>query len=201
MHKALVLVRNLESSAQALDFGEFTIKAVGLRFKELRETLSSVDVNPGDRILEKAYVQLPPGPLGSAVGGIPNDIEDILLVLRLFRPQDISFVKVAVVLPSGIPAVQLPYRAMNDLNSYPRVPFNIEPEERRAWTAFADAVRESQSWSSDWFATAKRFFLSGGAKPFDPKGDDVDRIVDYAKALESALVPERDYNTRRVSRR
>jgi hypothetical protein len=29
----------------------------------------------------------------------------------------------------------------------------------------------------------------------------VDRIVDYATSLESTLVPERDYNTRRISRR
>jgi hypothetical protein len=29
----------------------------------------------------------------------------------------------------------------------------------------------------------------------------VDRILDYATALESTLVPEKDYNTRRISRR
>jgi hypothetical protein len=29
----------------------------------------------------------------------------------------------------------------------------------------------------------------------------VDRILDYATALESTLVPEKDYNTRRLSRR
>ena len=43
--------------------------------------------------------------------------------------------------------------------------------------------------------------MTGGAKPFDPRRDDVDRIVDYATALESTLAPEKDYNTRRVSRR
>ena len=36
MFKALVLVRNLQSTADRLDFGEFTIERVGLRFKELR---------------------------------------------------------------------------------------------------------------------------------------------------------------------
>ncbi len=46
-----------------------------------------------------------------------------------------------------------------------------------------------------------RFFLSGGAKPFNPVRDDVDRVVDYATALEAALVPEKDYNVRRISRR
>jgi hypothetical protein len=43
--------------------------------------------------------------------------------------------------------------------------------------------------------------LSGGAKPFKPEQDDVDRLVDYATALESTLVPERGYSVRRVSRR
>lgn len=53
MFKALVLVRNFESSAESLDFGEFTIHLVGLRFKELREVFSSVDVNQDDWIFEK----------------------------------------------------------------------------------------------------------------------------------------------------
>jgi len=72
---------------------------------------------------------------------------------------------------------------MNDLNSYSTLRFEIESEECESWNAFADGIRKSQSWSSDWFATARRFFLSGGAKEFNPK------------------MPEKDYNTRRISRR
>jgi hypothetical protein len=201
MFKALVLVRNLESTAKGLDFGEFTINQVGHRFNELREVLSSVDVNQDDWILEKSYTQLPPGPPGSPVGGIPNDIEDILLLIRLYKPGDISFIKQAIIQPSGVRSVQFPYRAINDLNSYAEPKFKLGPDERQSWKAFADRIRGAQSWSSDWFAVARRFFLTGGAKPFDPARDDVDRIVDYATALESTLVPERDYNTRRISRR
>lgn len=200
MFKAFVLVRNLESGAEGLDFGEFTIDLVGLRFKELREVFSSLDVNQDDWIFEKSYTQLPPGPPGSPVGGIPNDIEDILLLLRLYKDGDISFIKLAIVPPNGNALVQFPYRAMNDLNSYSTL-FKFESEECRLWKAFADSIRESQSWSSDWFAAARRFFLCGGAKQFNPKWDDVDRILDYSAALESTLVPEKDYNTRRISRR
>jgi hypothetical protein len=69
------------------------------------------------------------------------------------------------------------------------------------WQDFAAGIRGSKSWSSAWFAAARRFFLSGGAKRFDPRWDEVDRIVDYATAVEATLVPERDYNTRRISRR
>ena len=201
MFKAFTLVRNLESSADGLDFGEFTINPVGLRFKELREVFSSLDVNQDDWIFEKSYTQLPPGPPGSAVGGIPNDVEDILLLLRLYKAGDILFTKQAIIPPGGNSIVQFPYRAMNDLNSYSTLRFEVEPEECESWKAFADGVRNSQSWRSDWFAIARRFFLSGGAKEFNPKWDDVDRILDYATALESTLVPEKDYNTRRISRR
>jgi hypothetical protein len=201
MFKAFILVRNIESTVEGLDFGEFTLKLVGLRFRELREVLSSVDVNPDDWILEKSYTILPLGPPGSPVGGIPNDIEDILLLLRLYKPGDISFIKQAIIPPSGNTLVQFPYRAMNDLNSYSTLRFEVRAEECESWKGFADGVRESRSWNSDWFAAARRFFLSGGAKQFNPKWDDVDRILDYATALESTLVPEKDYNRRRISRR
>jgi hypothetical protein len=90
---------------------------------------------------------------------------------------------------------------MNDLNSYSPLRFNVESNECKSWKAFADCIRESQSWGSDWFGVARRFFLYGGAKEFNPKWDDVDRILDYATALESTLVPEKDYNTQRISRR
>jgi hypothetical protein len=97
MFKTFILVRNLEADAEILDFGGFTIKHVGQRFGELRELFSSPDVDQSDWILEKSYSQLPPGPLGYPVGGIPNDIEDILLLLRLYRSGDISFVKQAII--------------------------------------------------------------------------------------------------------
>lgn len=201
MFKALVLVRNLESSAVSLDFGEFTIKLVGIRFQELRDIFSSADVNPDDWIFEKSYTLLPLGAPGSPVGGIPTDIEDILLLLRLHRAGDISFIKQTIIPPSGNKLVQFPCRAINDLNSYSSLRFKFESEECEEWKAFSIRIRNGQSWNSDWFAAARRFFLSGGAKPFNPARDDVDRIVDYATALESALVPEKDYNTRRISRR
>ena len=193
MFKALILVRNLASSAEGLDFGEFTLALLVPRFAELRRVFSSVDVNQDDWIFEKSYTQLPLGPPGSPVGGIPTDIEDILLLLRLYKAGDISFIKQAIIQPSGHTIVQFPYRAMNDLNSYSPLRFEVESEEGQSWKAFADGIRESQSWSSDWFAAARRFFLCGGAKQFNPKWDDVDRIVDYATALESTLVPEKDY--------
>jgi len=201
MFKAFVLVRNLESNAERLDFGEFTIKPIGSQFQELRTVFSSIDVNQDDWLFEKSYNHLPLGAPGSPVGGIPDDVEDVLLLLRLYQPGDISFIKNAIVIPSGNTLVQLPYRAMNDLNSYSPLKFQVDQQKCEDWRAFAVRVRESQSWGSDWFASARRFFLSGGAKQFNPEWREVDRILDYVMALESTLVPENDYNTRRISRR
>ena len=100
MFKALVLVRNVESDEERLDFGEFSINRVGLGFEELREVFSSADVNQGDWILEKSYAD------GWC---IPIDVEDILLLLRLYKPGEISFVRLAVVQPSGGGSVHFPY--------------------------------------------------------------------------------------------
>jgi Apea-like HEPN len=72
-------------------------------------------------------------------------------------------------------------------------------EEYESWRAFA--IRGSQSWNSEWFSVSRRFFLYGGAKEFNPKWDDVDRILDYVTALEAAVVPEMDFARRRISRR
>lgn len=201
MFQAFVLVRNIKSPGTSLDFGELKIQRVGARFRALGDVFSRADVNQGDWIFEKSYDHLPAGPPGSAVAGIPSDIEDALLLLRLYKPGDISFVKLAIVLPNGARQVQLPYRAMNDLNSYSSGHFEATPEECKAWTAFAEGIRQGQSWGSDWFAAARRFFLSGGARQWNPRWDDVDRILDYAAALEAALVPEGDFVKRRFSNR
>jgi hypothetical protein len=201
MFEAFVLVRNLQSTAASLDFGEFTIKPVGTRFTAFREVFSSTDVNQDDWIFEKPYEDLPAGPPGSAVGGIPNDIEEALLLLRLFKPGDISFVKLAIVLPNGNTQVQSLYRAMNELNSYSPNKFQVAPDECAVWKDFADDIRRGQSWGSAWFAAATGFFLSGGAKQWNPRLDDADRILDYAAALEATLVGDRDFLKRRLANR
>ena len=201
MFKAVTLVRNFESRVERLDFGEFTVKRIGPGFNELRAIFSSRDVNQDDWLFEKSYSELPLHPHGSPVGDIPNDVEETLLLLRLYKAGDLSFVKQAIIPPSGNSLVQFPYRAMNDLNSYSRYRFKVGPEDCERWKAFAEPIRRSLSWKSDWFSTARRFFLSGGAKPFNPQWDDLDRITDYSTALESTLVPEKEFNTRRISRR
>src|ERR1700685_3956396 len=170
MFKTFILVRNLESNAEILDFREFTIKRVGPRFGELRGLFSSLDVDQNDWILEKSYNQLAPGPLGYPVGGIPNDIEDILLLLRLYRSGDISFIKQAIIPPSGETLVQFPNRAMNDLNSHSDRQFNVESTECESRKALAHEIRESQSWNSDWFTTAVTLLPVRRSQALQPLG-------------------------------
>lgn len=200
MYKAFVLVRNFQSKAENLDFNQFTIGRVAPRLNELQRVFSSVDVAPDDWVFEKSYATVSAGITASPVE-IPDDVEDILLLLRLYKPGEVSFIRLAVILPGGSPYLHVPNRAMNDLNSYALPKFSVETEELKVWTGFADSIRSAPSWRADWFATARRFFLGGGAKPFKVEWDEVDRIVDYATALESTLVPEKDYNTRRITRR
>jgi hypothetical protein len=95
----------------------------------------------------------------------------------------------------------IPNRAMNDLNSYSALRFEFRSEECDSWKAFAKGVTEGYSWNSEWFSVARRFFLYGGGKEFNPKWDDVDRIVDYMTAVEAAVVPEMDFARRRISQR
>jgi hypothetical protein len=200
MYEAFVLVRNFESRGESLDFGQFTIGRVARRFNELQRVFSSTDVAPDDWVFEKSYATVSAGITASPVE-IPDDVEDILLLLRLYKPGEVSFIRLAVILPGGNSYLHVPYRAMNDLNSYSIPKFIFEPEEIQAWSIFAESIRSSESWRADWFVTARRFFLGGGAKPFKVERDEVDRIVDYATALESTLVPEKDYNTQRITRR
>jgi hypothetical protein len=201
MFKAISLVRNFASATGSLDFGEFTIKRVGSRFEEFRSDFSSLDVDPGDWVLEKLYRDLPLGQTGSSPGIIPNDIEDILLLLRLYKVGEISFIRQAIIAPNGRAFQSPQYQAMNELNGHSVPNFEFESHECQSWKVFADRIRESLSWSSDWFALARRSFLWGGAKQFRPKWGDADRILDYAIALESTLVPEDGYTIRRISRR
>jgi len=140
MHRVLVLVRSLNSIAADLDFGEFGIKRVSHRFKEYRQALSSLDVNPDDWIFEKSYSHVPPNASGSAFV-IRKGVEDTLLLLRLYKIGDISFTRQVIFLPDGNPNVQEPYRAMNDLNSYSALQFDIEPARQEESSRRLESIR------------------------------------------------------------
>src|SRR5271169_2686417 len=114
MYTLIVLVRNLESPDPELRFETFQLRQIrqgnqrGL--VEAQKTLRTEDVGYGDWILTGEYENLPPGPGPSGFGRIPMDAEDTLLLLRLFRPGDLSFARLAIREPNGHTAIQNPYR-------------------------------------------------------------------------------------------
>jgi hypothetical protein len=199
--KALVLIRNFQSNAERLDFGDFTISKVASHSEHFQNVFLFRDVQPDDWLLEKPYAEMPPGLDGSTVGGVPDDIEDLLLLFRLYKHGEIAFIRLAVDNPKAGIIVQT-YRAMNDLNSNALPKYDLQAEEYATWKTFVNDLQQRQAWTSDWFGMARRFFLLGGAKQFNPIRNDIDRMVDYATALEAVLVPdEDDFITSRMSHR
>jgi hypothetical protein len=187
-----------------LDFGEFILTNISYpQHIELREIFSSQDVYLDDWLLEKTYSELPRclGMAPSGVGGIPNDIEDILLLLRLYKVGDVVFSHQAIVKPGESTVVQYPYRVMNSLNSRSILTTDLNEGDSNLWLAFAESLRSSQSWGSQRFTVARRFFLYGGAKEFNPGLSEVDRVINYATALEAVLVPETDFSRSRCANR
>jgi hypothetical protein len=188
---------------EIVDFGEFTIREIDWRgLPDAQKLFPSDDACIGDYLLEKTYPTPPSVPHLSPhnVGGIPEDIEDVLLLLRLFRPGEVAFVKLAITKPDGNVVRQFPYRMINALNSYSD-PTELRETARDEWRSFADELRSSQSWPAPWFSVARRFFLYGGSKEFNPRNREVDRIVDYVTALEAALIPEKGFLGKRLRNR
>jgi len=209
MYTAYVLVRNLEGapgeptlSPAVLDFGDFKISSIPQSPRWLvgpREIFP--DARYGDWVYERSYASLPPapGPAPSGFGGIPEEIEDVLLLLRLFKAGDLSFVRVKIRGLDGQLCAQYPYRAISEIST--TFPYRMSQEECPKWNAFAQELRARPGWASPWFSVARRFFLYGGAKELnfykEPQTgieiNEVDRIVDYTIALEATSVPEKDF--------
>lgn len=223
MYTAYALVRNLErapgrpSSARAeLLFEDFRIWNVtrfegpnGERSLNPYELFQDARLDSDDWVYERNYASLPPasGPAPKGVGGIPEDTEDALLLLRLFKTGDISFVRLRIRDQEGNLHSQYPHRVMSEVPA--RQLYHLSQDECPKWDTFANELRGSLAWKSCWFGVARRYFLYGGAKEFNcylerqsgVENNEVDRVVDYMIALEAALVPERDFVSRRLRER
>jgi len=152
---------------------------------------------PGVRIYgtewlyERTYQDSEVGRGAVGFGRIPGDLEDTLLLLRLFRPGDILFTRHSIRDPSGQVSIQYPQRIGADITTTSF--YSFSQAECDSWDSFRSDLIASQSWLSQWFATARRFFLYGGAKEFNCDWNEVDRVVDYMIALEATLVPEQGF--------
>jgi Apea-like HEPN len=150
--------------------------------------------------LATGYIDAPPPLAGaSGFGRIPDDVEDTLLLFRLYRAGDIAFAGQSVKDTAGNISRRYSVRTMSDLVSPVR--YSFEQTDCNEWDAFSDEMKVSPNWRAKWFQVARRFFLYGGAKEFAAEFEETDRVVDYMIALEATFVPERDFVSRRVRER
>ena len=214
---ASVLVRNVRlltkrrpehlgdfSPTTTVEFGEFSVREIDSQdFEDARTLLAFDSAYQGDCILEKRYPTLPRTNSGSpaGVGGIPDDLEDLLFLLRLYKGGDLAFVKIAVTKPNGQTVHMSQYDVVNDLNSYALSVTELNETEKDSWQQFAVEMRTSPSWQSNWFERAKDAFLRGGSREFNPGIGVLDRITDYMTALEAVLVSEDTFVSKRLTQR
>ena len=201
MYIAFASVKNLKAPSETLQFERFQLRAISRSNLEwARKVLCFDRLYVGDWVYEREYETLPPieGWDPPGLGRIPSDTEDTLLLLRLFRIGDLSFSH-QLIWQDDSPYLQIPYRALTSFKS-PMSYWMTQPDCSR-FDDFASNLTSLQSWNSQWARITKAFVLYGGAKEFNPHQNQVDRIIDYAVALEASLVPERDFVGRRLRER
>ena len=202
---AYALIRNFSSDVDELRFTQFRLRHIRQGFDQ--ELLDHAErlfptLRPtwDDWVYERHYESVPPPHIESGwpLGGIPVDTENLLMLLRLFRPGDIAFA--AQAFERGKERLwQQPYRLLADVASSRR--YELKQTECESFDAFVTELEPFFTAGADWFDVARRFFLYGGAKEFNRHFDEIDRIVDYTIALESILVFETEFISRRLRER
>lgn len=197
MRTSFALVKKLYSSSDELIFKNFQLSKIGRgdnsAFREAQRLFSKTWPFYGDWIYKRQYED------SEDLERIPFDVEDTLLLLRLYKTGDIFFVQPCVEESDGNLSCQLPYPVMVYTTSTAKYEINLE--ECPDFDAFASEMVLQKNWSSSWFKIARRFFLYGGGKEYNPAHDQIDRVVDYMTALEATLVPESDFVGRRLRER
>ncbi|MFA4901444.1 MAG: hypothetical protein WC600_01735 [Desulfobaccales bacterium] len=150
----------------------------------------------GDWVYERSYPDIV---LDDLTDIIPNDVEDTLLLLRLFKVGDLVFTNHCITEQDEPMFRQLPYRVMADIRPFQK--YELENEECSEFDKFSSEMMSQNNWDSAWFQTARRFFLYGSSKYFNSIKNEVDRIVDYMIVMESILVTENNFVGRRLRER
>ena len=197
MINSFALVKKLSSTSEELHFADFKLWKIGSSYDNDLEKAKCLFPKAGplyeDYVYEKAYDD------DNERERAPFDIEDTLLLFRLFKTGDLFFVNPCIEKPSGELSSQAPYPVMVYTHTTNR--YKIESEECATFDSFTSEILSLPNWSSGWFKTARHFFLYGGGKEYNPRHDLVERIVDYMTALEAILVPEKDSVGRRLRER
>lgn len=199
MMTGFALVRNLISNSEVLHFANFKlvkIKAsLDYDLRRAQHLFPKESPSYQDWIYERAY----DNSNGWDRNRFGDDVEDALLLLRLFKTGDLFFLQPCIEGNDGSLSCQQQYPTM--VYTTPTHSYKIEPDECFEFDKFASDLLSQSNWSSSWFKIARRFFLYGGGKEYNPRHDEVDRIVDYMTALESILVPEKNFVGRRLRER
>jgi hypothetical protein len=211
-----ILARNFESDgfkrdrseltlASTLHFSEFSVEYLhqgnSRRLRYARQFFR--DAMFDECLIEREYREVPPLPRDpTGFGAITNEPEDLLLLLRLFQPGDLAFVAVTIQDAKGTINALYPNRVISNLVTESTRQFAFRKDEIGKWESFAQSLRKSPSWNADWLSVARRSFIYGMSKEFNPNFEsEVDRVVDYMTALEATLVPETDFVKRRLKNR
>lgn len=193
MSTVKALVKNLESNSDELNFSNFRLKKIQQDDDDAREQAKTLfpsgDPDFDDWIFERTY--------NDEKANWGNDIEETLFLLRLFKVGDIVFLQPREI--DGKNRRQSPYRITSDIDPFHI--YTLEDNECSQFDQFAMGMKSQKNWGATWFQTARRFFLYGSSKEFNPLHSEVDRIVDYIVAMESILVPESDFIKRRLKER
>ena len=196
-----ILMQNFESPLNKLVFDEFNITKIDMEnIEKLKNVFLGMFVYSGQHFIKRRYDKLPElDKDDSGLGRIPDDSEDLMLLLRLFKPGNLVFVAQVVQVPEGEFLRQYPYPMA--FSTY-RSPFHyrMSVEEVGLFNEFFREAPKWPGWNAPWFQVVRRYFLWGGSKEFHP-GRDNERVLDYMIALEAAFVFEGDFVSRRLRER
>jgi hypothetical protein len=197
MLTAYVLVKHLDSGhgTDVLSGSNFSLTRFNQgssRGHDLRkwadELFPTEDVQFSDWLYRRDYEAPPPSRTDqdTGYGDIAFQSEDLLFALRLFKPGDVSFAAQTIIEADGRKGRQHRYRYFSAINS--THPYYLDPSEIVQIEALIPRLVAPVA-NTPWFKTARRFFLYGGAKEFNPQPHiaELDRIVDFATALEAVL--------------
>lgn len=195
--KKCAIVVNLESSQDELDFGDFKISKLSnttRTFDRAQEIFGKGKALFGDWLLEWES------------GLVSGNVEDDLLLLRLFKAGDVSFTRVSFQSPNGETLMLAPYEVISENNRNSDFPSKYEYEDCERFKEFASRIRKSTGWTSQWFKIAQFSFQVGCSKEFHVDVDNsannrVDRILYFMIALEAVYVPDKGHIRRRLPER
>jgi hypothetical protein len=206
--EVLILLENFVSDQSEVYFSDFKIRQItSSNWDTVKEWFSPTFVSrQGDDYYLHRTAPIHEHPQNLAgLGSLPFESEDLMLLFRLFRSGDLRFNAQLFRDPRGNALRQYAYPLV--ISECPSLQkYHFEAKDVPAFQKFAEEMQQSPGWSAPWFRASRRYFLWGGSKEFnfardDPATWDLERVLDYMIALEAALVPEKDFVSRRLRER